>query len=155
MRRKDREVTDQNAMMQMMDRTQTLHMALFDGEYPYIVPLHFGYEWKDHLVIYMHSAKQGHKLDLIRQNSNACIEIENDIELISAGDDACEYSSRYSSIIAKGTVEVLEGPAEKIRGLQAIMKHQTGRDFAFDERMVSAVEVMKFTASDVTCKVHA
>ena len=65
---------------------------MFDADYPYIVPLHYGYEYKEGILIfYMHCAKEGHKLDLIRSNPNVCIEIESDVELISGGDVACKY----------------------------------------------------------------
>ena len=43
---------------------------------PYIVPLHYGYEYTEGILIfYMHCAKEGHKLDLIRSNPNVCIEV--------------------------------------------------------------------------------
>ena len=69
-----------------------MYLALFDADYPYIVPLHYGYEYTEGILIfYMHCAKEGHKLDLIRSNPNVCIEVESDVELISGGDVACKY----------------------------------------------------------------
>ena len=92
MRRKDREVTNIIEILQIIEKAKVLHLALFDADYPYIVPLHYGYEYKEGILIfYMHCAKEGHKLDLIRSNPNVCIEIESDVELISGGDVACKY----------------------------------------------------------------
>ena len=71
MRRKDREVTNIIEILQIIEKAKVLHLALFDADYPYIVPLHYGYEYKEGILIfYMHCAKEGHKLDLIRSNPN-------------------------------------------------------------------------------------
>ena len=92
MRRKDREVTNIIEILQIIEKAKVLHLALFDADYPYIVPLHYGYEYTEGILIfYMHCAKEGHKLDLIRSNPNVCIEVESDVELISGGDVACKY----------------------------------------------------------------
>lgn len=57
MRRKDHEVTDINEILKIVDKAKILHLGLFDGEYPYIVPLHYGYEYKNgNLIFYMHCA---------------------------------------------------------------------------------------------------
>ena len=47
MRRKDREITDINEILELVAKTDVLHLGLFDGDYPYIVPLHYGYEYAD------------------------------------------------------------------------------------------------------------
>ena len=65
MRRKDREVTNIIEILQIIEKAKVLHLALFDADYPYIVPLHYGYEYTEGILIfYMHCAKEGYKLDL-------------------------------------------------------------------------------------------
>lgn len=60
MRRKDREITDIGEILQIVDRAKILHLGLFDGEYPYIVPLHFGYAYENEmLTFFMHGARKG------------------------------------------------------------------------------------------------
>jgi nitroimidazol reductase NimA-like FMN-containing flavoprotein (pyridoxamine 5'-phosphate oxidase superfamily) len=153
MRRKDREVTDINEILKIVDKAKILHLGLFDGEYPYIVPLHYGYEYKNgNLIFYMHGAKEGHKLELIRNNPNVCIELECDIELLSGDDIPCKYSSTFASVIGKGYAEILEDEQEKIAGLKLLMKNQTGREFQIDERMAESVAVIKVTVSSFTAK---
>ena len=153
MRRKDREVTGINEILKIVDKAKILHLGLFDGEYPYIVPLHYGYEYKNgNLIFYMHGAKEGHKLELIRNNPNVCIELECDIELLSGDDIPCKYSSTFASVIGKGYAEILEDEQEKIAGLKLLMKNQTGREFQIDERMAESVAVIKVTVSSFTAK---
>ncbi len=155
MRRKDREVTDIQEIMQIVGKSKILHLGLIDGDYPYIVPLHYGYEYvedKHELTFYLHGAKEGHKLDLIEKNPNACIELECDIELVSGGDNPCKYGSTYASVIGKGRVKILQDIQERIKGLKLLMKNQTGREFDIDERMASSVAVIKISLSEFTAK---
>ena len=54
MRRRDREVTDIDEILRIVDKAKILHLGLFDTDYPYIVPLHYGYEYRDgNLIFYM------------------------------------------------------------------------------------------------------
>ena len=96
MRRMDREVREFEDILKIIEKAKILRLGLFDGAYPYIVPLHFGYtydsETKD-LFFYMHSAKEGHKLDLISDNPNVCIELDVDMEIVSGGDVPCRYGA--------------------------------------------------------------
>lgn len=104
------------------------------------------------IVLYMHCAKEGHKLDLIRANPLVCVEIENDIETVSGGEIPCEYGSTYSSVIARGKIRVLDNPGEKIHGLNTLMKHQTGKSFEIDESMSGSVEMLEFVSDSFSAK---
>ena len=152
MRRKDREITDINEILELVAKTDVLHLGLFDGDYPYIVPLHYGYEYADGtLTFYMHGAKEGHKIDLINANPNICVELENDVELIP-GDVACTYGSSFASVIGRGTASIVTDEEEKIKGLKLLMENQTGRAFEIDARMAAAVAVIKVTTDNFTAK---
>ena len=87
MRRKDREITDMQQILNIIDKCKILRLGLFDKDYPYVVPLLYGYEYADsRLVFYMHSAKEGHRLVLIADNPLVCVELDGDVELISGGE---------------------------------------------------------------------
>ena len=153
MRRKDREITDIEDILQIVEGAKVLHLGLFDGAYPYVVPLHYGFAYEaGRLVFYAHSAAEGRKLDLIRENPHVCAELECRVETVSGGDDPCRYGSTFASVIGRGTAELVSDEAEKIRGLRLLMKHQTGRDFTFDSAMAAPVEVIKITLSDFSAK---
>ena len=63
MRRKDREITDIDKIETIIASARYMHLGMFDGEFPYIVPLHYGYQMeKGKLTFYVHCAKKGHKL---------------------------------------------------------------------------------------------
>ena len=57
MRRRDREVTELNEIIHILDSGKVLHLGLVDQGKPYIVPMNYGYAFEDgKLVFYVHSA---------------------------------------------------------------------------------------------------
>ena len=59
MRRKNREVKDLKTIIEIIDRATTVRLGINDKEYPYIVPLSFGYELDgEDIIIYFHGAKK-------------------------------------------------------------------------------------------------
>lgn len=72
MRRKDREVTELETVKEIIRQCDVLRLGLADGDYPYIVPMNFGWEEKEgRLYFYLHGAAEGRKAELLRQNG-AC-----------------------------------------------------------------------------------
>jgi hypothetical protein len=154
MRRKDREVTDIIEIKAILDKADILHMGLFDGAYPYVVPVHYGYEFQgDKLVFYTHGAKEGHKLELIRSNPAVCVQVDCNVGTLPAK-AACGYSSTFASVIAKGKAEILEDAEEKAAALRLLMKCQTGREFPINAAMANAVAVLRITADSFTAKAN-
>lgn len=155
MRRKDREITDIAAITEIIDRMDVIRVGFYDGEEVYIVPLSFGYEQNDdRFTFYMHGARVGRKADLVRQNGKAGFELDGAVELVTAA-EPCDHSVLFNSIIGHGVIEEITDTEEKIAGLKAIMKHNTGKtDWSFPEKMLEVTFVMKLTADWLTCKVH-
>ena len=64
MRRKDREVTELEAVKEIIRQCDVLRLGLADGDYPYIVPMNFGWEEKEgRLYFYLHGAAEGRKAE--------------------------------------------------------------------------------------------
>ena len=153
MRRKDREVTEIDDILRIVDKAKILHLGLFDSGYPYVLPLHYGYEFRDgKLVFFLHSAREGHKLDLLRADPHVCVELECGVELVSGEEIPCKYGAVFSSVIGKGRAEIVRDEQEKRRGLALLMKNQTGREFEISGEMASSVEVIKVVVSEYTAK---
>lgn len=153
MRRSDREITSESGVRDVLDEARIMHVGIFDDAYPYVVPLHYGYEFANgELTLYAHSARAGRKLELIEKNPHVCVEIDSDHGIISGGDTPCKYGSAYASLIGRGVAEIVADSAEKAHAIDLLMKHQTGRDFAISERMTATVAVVKITAHDFTAK---
>ena len=153
MRRKDREITDIGEIRQILERAKILHLGLNDEGCPYVVPLHYGYRMEDgRLTLFCHGAKEGHKLDLIRKDPRAFVEIDTDVQLIPAGDRACAYGSAYASLMGRGEAAILTEPKEKTEALRILMKSQTGRDFEITGSMAETVSVLRIDLHEYTAK---
>lgn len=150
--RREREVTDRNEILEILDKCKIVHLGLVDGNRPYVVPMNYGYTMAgDQLTLYMHGAVKGRKTDLMRTNPNVFFEMECDV-LAFDGKAACQYGTSYGSIMGEGKAEILEDVEEKKAALSIFMKSQTGRDFVFEDKMVSVVNVIKITVDDYTAK---
>lgn len=153
MRRKDREVTDTAAIRAILDKAQVVHLAMIDGDRPYVVPLHYGYTLEDvRLTLYLHSAKEGRKLDVLRQNDRVAFVLETDLAPISGGDIPCKYGAAYASVMGEGRATILTDPVEKTDALTMLMKTQTGRNFYITEAMTDTVAVLRIDVEAFTAK---
>lgn len=155
MRRKDREVTDENKIEEIMSKCHCCRLGLNDNGEVYIVPLNFGFVKEEgKFTLYFHGAKEGRKIDIISKNPEVGFEMDRNYELIT-GDTACNYSAHYQSIIGNGTVSFVEDKTEKVKGLNAVMKQTTGKsDWIFNDKMLNAVCVYKLDVNKLSCKEH-
>lgn len=150
--RREREVTDMNEIIGILDRARIVHVGMIDGNMPYVVPMNYGYTMEDgKLTLYLHGATAGRKLDIIRVNPNVFIEIDTDVVPFD-GPSACQHGTCYSSIMGEGVAELIEDIEGKKQALTYLMKTQTGKDFEFSDKMVTGVTGIKITVSDYTAK---
>ncbi len=153
MRRKDREITDETAIRSILDKAKVLHLAMIDGDRPYVVPLHYGYTLADgRLVLYLHSAKEGRKLDVLSKNGIVSFVLETDVIPIPGGDVPCGYGAAYASVMGEGRAAILTDPEEKGTALAILMRTQTGRDFHFTPEMTDSVAVIRVDVDAYTAK---
>jgi len=153
MRRKEREVTDREAIEAILLKCRTCRLAMADGGEPYVVPLSFGYRFTEDgtLELFFHSAHEGKKLDILRKNSRVCFEISDEGELENA-QSPCDMGYFYSSVIGFGEAVFLKEAADKSTGLSVIVKHQTGRDMLFTDMQTETVCVYKVVSADFSGK---
>ena len=153
MRRKDRQITEIEAIRAILDKAKVLHLAMIDGARPYVVPMNYGYALADgRLTLYLHSAKEGRKLDVLQNNDRVAFVLETNVSQVSGGDIPCKYSEAYASVMGEGTAVLLDDPVQKIEALQILMKTQTGREFAFTPAMAESVAVIRVNVDSFTAK---
>lgn len=155
MRRKDREITDPERIDAIIRDCHCCRLGLCDQGRAYIVPLNFGFVHADgRRVFYFHGAKEGRKIDLIRQTGWAGFELDTNYQLHES-ETACGHSARFRSVIGGGKVSIVETPEEKQAGLEAIMLQSTGRSqWAFAPEMLAAVCVFRLEVEELACKEH-
>jgi len=132
LRRKDKEITDVDEKLNIIKKCKVCRLGLSENNAPYIIPLNYGYNFENNtLTLFFHSAMEGKKLEIIKNNNNACFEINCETKLIEA-EKACNYGYAFKSIIGFGKIIVLENETEKINGLNLIMKHQTEKETVYN-----------------------
>lgn len=143
---KSREITIQSAMDEIIAKCQYCNLAMVDQHNePYVLPMNFGYADG---VVYLHSAPEGKKVDILRNNKRVCLAFSTDHVLRHQNEDvACSYSMKYRSVLVYGKVEFIEDPTEKRRVLNILMKQYTGRDdFKYHDPAIHNVLVYKVVA---------
>ncbi len=152
MTRREFEITDQQEIQTILQESKFLHLGLVEDGMPYVVPMNYGYVMEQgKLVLYLHSANRGHKLDVIRTAPRCCFTMECGVAPFR-GKIACQYGVAYRCLMGRGTATIVEEVQEKIRAMSLLMKAQTGEDFAFDEKLVSIVTVIRVDVTEYTAK---
>lgn len=152
MRRSDREVTERSEILAIMDKCDSLSLSFMDGEYPYVIPMNFGYiDDGERLTLYFHGAKEGKKLELLQKNPNAAFCMSTQHELIF-GKVPCATTFKYESVCGRGKLSLVTGD-ERFLALQKIMNQfdKDGR-YEFDERHAKAVSIFKMDVEAFTGK---
>ncbi len=155
MRRKDREITDEAKIDEVISRCQCCRLGFNDSGEVYIVPLNFGFVKRDgKRFFYFHSAKEGRKIDLINEGCEVGFEMDCGYQL-HPGEVPCDCYAEFSSVIGTGNVEIITDRDEKILGLQSLMKQAAGRENCeFRPEMLNAVCVFRLEVNKISCKVH-
>ena len=154
MRRRDRQITDIDAIKAIIAQCDVCRVAVKDSEGMYIFPISFGYcfDNEDKLTLYFHSAKEGRKVNAAKNTYEAAFEMDCGYELIETEGSACTYSCKYKSIVGNGVLSIAEDVEEKKRALSLIMKNLADKDFCFDDKAAESVAVLKLSVSSFTAK---
>ncbi len=153
MRRSEREITDKNRIIGILEECSCCRLGLCDNGIAYIVPMNFGIKADgDTVSLYFHCAAEGKKLDLIGSSDKASFEADDGGRIITA-DTACGYTAHYKSVMGVGSVSVVESDAEKRVGLNALMRHYTGKDdWEFPQAALSRTCVLRLCVEEISAK---
>ena len=152
MTKRELQITDENQIRAILDEAKVLHLGLCVDNESYVVPMNYGYTMEEgRLTFYLHGALRGKKLDMIRANNRVFVELDcNRVPFES--DKPCQYGLGYSSVMGRGTATVVDDVEEKMKALTVLMKTQTGKDFTFNEQLVSIVSVIRIDVAEFTAK---
>ena len=151
MRRKDREVRDMDEIFDILRRCDTLRIAVQGEDGPYIVPVSFGTERAgDGVAVYFHCAPEGKKVDMIRACPRVAVEADRFIRTETTGHG---ITTRYESVIGRGTCEFPEDEEEIIHGLRVLLEHYGYINYDLDRcRPVSTLRVGRIVLDEITGK---
>ena len=150
MRRKDREITDKDEMELILQAAPVCRLAMARNGEPYVVPVCFGY---DNESIYIHSAPEGEKIDILRENPRVCIEVD-----LTSGpipdENPCSWEMRFKSVICRGAVHFVEDADEKQKALECILHHYGAGPHVFPKPALAKVSVIRVDIDQMTGKKH-
>ena len=150
MRRHECEVTDATTIERVLGRATVCRVAMVDGQEPYVVPMNCG--WNGH-SLFLHAACEGRKLEILRANPRVCVEIEEDIRIVT-GATGEDCTATYVTLIGAGTATFVADPQLKARGLNTIIRqcHPGFADEQFPDATLARVAVLEVRFDRLTCK---
>ncbi len=148
MRRKEKEIKDTKEIENIIKSSQICRIAISDEEFPYIVPMNYGY---NNNSLYFHCALNGRKIDLLRRNNKVGFEIEQHHKIIK-DDVSCNWTTKYRSIIGHGIMEIIEDFEQKKDGLDILMQQHGKEDNIYNDKAVSKVLILKLSIKSISAK---
>lgn len=149
MRRKRQQLSRAEAEAILERGTSGVLAVAGDDGYPYTVPLSYVYQDGK---LWFHSAKSGHKLDAVRREEKASFCVIDQDQVVPE-----EYTSYFRSVIAFGTVRVLEGEGEKRSAIEKLAlkyapEDSAGRRREAIDREWGALCMLEMTVEHLTGK---
>jgi hypothetical protein len=153
MRRSDRELTDPAEIRGILEKADVCRLAMSDNNIPYLVTMNFGLKCGEKIVLYLHAAREGKKIGILKRNNLVCFGADVDHELLISANTSCGCSMRYRSVVGMGRISFVTDRSEKDEALEAIMKHYDQEPpYDFVEEMVDRTTILRLDATEVTGK---
>jgi nitroimidazol reductase NimA-like FMN-containing flavoprotein (pyridoxamine 5'-phosphate oxidase superfamily) len=148
MRRSDREITDREAIEDIILRSNVCKLAMCDNDQPYIVPLCFGFKKN---TLYFHSAPKGKKIEILKKNPNVCFEFEILTQVIKSS-SACKWGMKYRSVIGFGQAVFVTDRDQKRDAFDTIMNQYAEGSFEYEEAPLKSSTIIKVEIESMTGK---
>ncbi len=114
-RRKEREITDQAEMRQVLKATKYVTVALCKDNEPYLVALSHGYDEAKN-CLYFHCAAEGKKIVYAQANNRVWGQAVLDFGVT----DECDYA--YTCVHFSGTLSLVVDAQEKWHALEVLIR---------------------------------
>ncbi len=147
---KNREIHNYTEIEEIINKADICHIGLVDGDKPYVLPFNFAYQNR---VIFLHTAPEGKKNDVIEKNNNICISFDIDTKLSFRNEEmACSYSMKYRSVVLSGKAMLINDYDEKVRVMNLIMVKYTGKEFTYNAPAINNIKIYKVEIEEITGK---
>ncbi len=139
---KNRTLDNPRDILDIIQNCNVCYVSMVDKENkPYVIPMNFGFA--DNTIL-LHGAKQGKKIDILKNNLNVCIVFSTDHQLRWQNEDiACSWSMKYRSVLAYGKVEFIDDISEKEALFHQFMKNYSPINFKFSKPSLEEVQLIK------------
>jgi nitroimidazol reductase NimA-like FMN-containing flavoprotein (pyridoxamine 5'-phosphate oxidase superfamily) len=149
MRKANQEIKDKPVLEEILTSAKICRLGMIDDGLPYVIPFNFGYREN---CLYIHSAPEGKKIDILRKNPLVCFEVEQQADIIE-DEVACKWSTLYRSVVGYGNVEIITDFEQKTQGLEIIMtQHGYKGKMKFESKEVDFIVLLKLKIESMTGK---
>ncbi len=150
-RRKEKEITDGNEILAILEKAEYITIAMCVDNDPYLVTLSHGYD-RDRHCIYFHCAKEGKKIDILRKHNKVWGQALLDKGYI---DGACDHL--YATAQFKGRVTLVEDLSEKRHALEIMINAlekdpQKVMDTQLTDKSIRNVQIGRIDIDDMSGK---
>ena len=152
MRRKDREITDEEEILQVLNKCNTVRIGMIGEDGPYVVPVTPAVTCENgKTVVYFHCAKaEGKMVKMLRQDAHVCV--EGDVFL---GIQTTEHgiTTRYQSVIGFGKAALIKDSQEVVRALQLLVTQYGFTDYPLNRcKGIPRLYIVKIILERITGK---
>jgi nitroimidazol reductase NimA-like FMN-containing flavoprotein (pyridoxamine 5'-phosphate oxidase superfamily) len=149
MRRRDRQVESREEIDAIIGGSDVCRLALAVNDAPYLVPLSFGYDGE---AIYLHTAREGKKIEYFEANKRVCFEFERNVRFVQQPGSACDSTFSFETVIGYGTISELVDPDQKAYALDQVTRHYTDAQATFDDDAMDRVRAWQISIESMLGK---
>jgi nitroimidazol reductase NimA-like FMN-containing flavoprotein (pyridoxamine 5'-phosphate oxidase superfamily) len=144
-------ILNKSEMLQIINDCDVCYIGLVDEDTPYVLPFNFALDGE---TLYLHSAPEGRKMNVLRKNNLVCISFSTGHKMYFQNENvACSWGMLFKSVITWGKVEFVEDLKDKEKCLNLFMKKYAGKeDFSYSLPSLKNVNVMKIPIEKMTGK---
>jgi uncharacterized protein len=154
-RKKEREIKDTEVIVGILKSVKYLVVAMCSGNVPYVVVLSSGYDEKEN-AFYFHCAKEGRKLDIIKDNPDVCATAIED-----HGYAKGDCSHKYRSLVVYGKMTLVDSLDDMKHGIRVMLKQLEGegeevyKSFIKKDADYNNVAILKLQIEKIDAKGNA
>lgn len=115
-RRKEKEITEKKEMLEIILSAKYIIVAMCNNNVPYLATLSHGYD-EDRHCIYFHCAKEGKKIDILKENNIVWGQALMDNGYVQG---SCDHL--YATTQFMGRVTLIDNIHEKRHGLEVMIR---------------------------------
>ncbi len=153
-RRKEKAITDETEIKDILKSVKYVTLAITNGTDPYLVTISHGYD-RINNVVYFHCASEGKKIDYLKVNNKIYGQA-----LVDHGYADGECNHHYSTVQFSGEVEFLSDFEEKQQALTLMIEQledqeklrESVKKDQLKEKAIRKVNIGKITITEMSGK---
>lgn len=142
-RRKEKAITDENEIKAILRQSKYVTIAMCKDNEPYLLSMSHGYDPEKN-CIYFHCAKEGKKMDILKENNVVWGQALFDVGYIQG---KCNHN--YATTMFKGTVTFLEDFEEKKSALHLMVYQLEDDPEAYLSKEISEKAITNVTVGRI------